>query len=163
MMNRILSLVFLICLFSCKQKAEKVQVQKGVSKEVNLKEIDSEEVRTISTMVTDYDTLINRVKKRGDVEAYYELFYSFKDCCFRESTDSVMVYSKIMAEKFNYERAYWDYYSAFLEKYHIDYSNFPQIDISKIDKKEKGKLENWFKMMIRKKLMTQQAFDSIKR
>lgn len=154
--NRILALIFLLCLFSCKEKVE--QVQKEIPEE-----IDSEEVRTISTMVTDYDTLINRVKKRGDLDAYDELYYGFKDCCFRESTDSVMVYSKIMAEKFNYERAYSDYYSAFLEKYHIDYSNFPQIDISKMDKKEKEKLENWFKVMIRKKLMTQQTFDSIKK
>lgn len=156
--NKILGLVFLLCLFSCKEKVEQVQAQKEIPKE-----IDQEEVRTISTMVTDYDTLINRVKKRGDLDAYDELYYGFKDCCFRESTDSVMVYSKIMAEKFNYERAYSDYYSAFLEKYHIDYSSFPEIDISKIDKKEKEKLENWFKVMIKKKLMTQQTFDSIKR
>ncbi|MXO06567.1 hypothetical protein [Flavobacterium sp. HBTb2-11-1] len=158
-MTKILSLVFLFCLFSCKEKTEELKVLK----EQNLEEIDQEDVRTISTRVTDYDTLINRVKKKGDVEAYDELFYSFKDCCFRESTDSVMLYAKIMAEKFNYERAYFDYYQAMLEKYNIDNSNFPQIDISKMNKKEKLKLENWFKMMVQKKLITQRRVDSIKR
>lgn len=158
MKNKILGLILLLFLFSCKEKVEQVQVKKEIPEEIN-----QEEVRTISAMVTNYDTLINRVKKRGDLDAYDELYYGFKDCCFRESTDSVMVYSKIMAEKFNYERAYSDYYAAFLEKYHIDYSNFPQIDISKIDKKEREKLESWFKIMIKKKLMTQQTFDSIKK
>lgn len=158
MMSRVLALFLLLCLFSCKEKVEQVKVQTEMPEE-----IDQDGVKTISAMTTNYDTLINRVKKRGDLDAYDELYYGFKDCCFSESTDSVMVYSKIMAEKFNYERAYSDYYSAFLEKYHIDYSNFPQIDISKIDKKEKEKLENWFKVMIKKKLMTQQTFDSIKR
>lgn len=60
----------------------------------------------MNAITTNYDTLINRLKKHGDTDAYDELFYSFKDCCFDESTDSVMVYSKIMAEKFNYEKAY---------------------------------------------------------
>lgn len=55
------------------------------------------------------------------------------------------------------------YYEAVLEKYSIDNSNFPQIDISKMNKQEKLKLENWFKMMVEKKLITQQRFDSIKR
>jgi hypothetical protein len=158
-MNKILSLVFLFCLFSCKEKTEEVKVVK----EQNLEEIDQEDVRTISTRVTDYDTLINRVKKRGDLEAYDELFYSFKDCCFRESTDSVMVYAKIMAEKFNYERAYYDYYDAMLEKHGIDHANFPQIDISKMEKQDKQKLENWFKFMVERKQMSQQTLDSIKR
>lgn len=159
MINRILSFAFLLCLFSCKQKVEQLQIQK----EDTLEEINQEEVRTISSRVTDYDTLINRIKKHGDVDAYDELFYSFKDCCFRESTDSVMVYAKIMAEKFNYERAYCDYYDAILEKHGIDHANFPQIDISKMEKKDKQKLENWFKFMIERKQMAQQTLDSIKK
>lgn len=159
MMNKILGLVFLLCLSSCKEKIEKVKNQK----EENSEGINQNEVRTISSLSTNYDTLINRVKKHGDTDAYDELFYSFKDCCFDESTDSVMVYSKIMAEKFNYEKAYFDYYQAVLEKYGIDNSNFAQIDISKMNKKEKMKLENWFKMMVQKKLITQQRLDSIKK
>jgi len=158
MLNKILGLVFLFCLFSCKEKAE-MQVQK----EENLEEINQDEVTTISARVTDYDTLINRVKKRGDIDAYDELFYSFKDCCFRESTDSVMVYAKIMAEKFNYERAYYHFYDAILEKHGIDYTNFPQIDISKMEKQDKQKLENWFKFMIERKQISQQTLDSIKK
>ncbi len=54
-------------------------------------------------------------------------------------------------------------YQAMLEKYNIDNSNFPQIDISKMNKQEKLKLENWFKMMVQKKLITQRRVDSIKR
>ncbi|WP_165828939.1 hypothetical protein [Flavobacterium sp. HTF] len=158
-MNKILGLVFLLCLFSCREKVEQVQTQK----ENNLEEINQDEVRTISSMTTNYDTLINRVKKNGDTDAYDELFYSFKDCCFDESTDSVMVYAKIMAEKFNYERAYFDYFQAVCYKYNIDYSNFPQIDISKIEKKDKQELENWFKFMVERKQISQQTLDSIKK
>ncbi len=158
-MNKILGLVFLLCLISCKENVEQVQTQK----ENNIEKINQDEVRTISSRTTNYDTLINRVKKHGDVDAYDELFYSFKDCCFRESTDSVMVYAKIMAENFNYERAYYDYYDAILEKHGIDHTNFPQIDISKMEKKEKQKLENWFKFMIERKQINQQTLDSIKR
>lgn len=73
-MNKVLSLVFLCCVFACQQKAEKLPVQK----EQNLEEIDQEDVTTISSITTDYDTLINRVKKRGDVDAYDELFIVFK-------------------------------------------------------------------------------------
>jgi len=129
-MHKILGLVFLLFLFSCKEKAE------GINKD---------EVRAISSMVTNYDTLIDKVKKHGDTDAYDELFYSFKDCCFDESTDSVMVYSKIMAEKYNYEKAYFDYFQAVCYKYSIDYSNFPQTDISKMNKQAKQKTEDWLK------------------
>ncbi|MBB4801291.1 hypothetical protein HNP37_001330 [Flavobacterium nitrogenifigens] len=158
-MNKVLSLVFLCCVFACQQKAEKLPVQK----EQNLEEIDQEDVTTISSITTDYDTLINRVKKRGDVDAYDELFYSFQDCCFSARTDSVMVYAKIMAEKFNYDRAYYHYYDAVLEKNGIDYSSFPQIDISKMKKPEKQKLENWFKFMLERKQIKQETLDSIKK
>jgi hypothetical protein len=147
-MHKILGLVFLLFLFSCKEKAE---------------EINKDEVRAISSMVTNYDTLIDKVKKHGDTDAYDELFYSFKDCCFDESTDSVMVYSKIMAEKYNYEKAYFDYFQAVCYKYSIDYSNFPQTDISKMNKQAKQKTEDWLKIMAEKKLITQQDFETIKR
>jgi hypothetical protein len=158
MRNKLLGLVFLLCLFSCKEKVEQLQIQKEIPEGIN-----QDEVRTISARTKDYDTLINRVKKRGDVDAYGELFYSFKDCCFRESTDSVMVYAKIMAEKFNYEKAYFDYFEAICYKYDVAYSNFSETDISKMDKYERLKLESWLKIMVEKKLITQQAFDSVKK
>lgn len=161
MKGKIIFILIIFFFVSCKQKEAKDIQEVRIVKED--KDVDQDKVVTMNAITTNYDTLINRVKKHGDTDAYDELFYSFKDCCFDESTDSVMVYSKIMAEKFNYEKAYFDYYEAVLEKYSIDNSNFPQIDISKMNKQEKLKLENWFKMMVEKKLITQQRYDSIKR
>lgn len=160
MVNKILGLVFLLCIFSCKEKIEDIQIQKEKPIEVN-----HDEVRTISTMTTNYDTLINRVKKRGDTDAYDELFYSFKDCCFDQSTDSVMVYSMIMAEKYHYERAYFDYFSAFCEKNNVEenYQDFSKIDISKTDKVSKKQAEDWLRIMLSKKLITQEDFNNVKR
>lgn len=112
---------------------------------------------------TNYDTLVNRVKKKGDEDAYLELFYNFKECSIEVRTDTLMAYAKIMALKHNNERGYYDYLQALYEKYGVDYSNSSKNDISKLDKVSKKPIENWLKLMLDKKMMTKKDFDAIKR
>ena len=123
------------------------------------------EAITMNQITTNYDTLIKRVKKEGNEEAYDELFYSFMDSNESERTDSLMIYSKIMAQNFNFEKAYFDYFKALCEKYNIevDYSNYSTIDISSLDKHSKKKAINWLKNMEDKKIITTEQYNLIKK
>lgn len=119
----------------------------------------------MNQITTNYDTLIHRVKNHGNIDAYDELFYGFIDANENERTDSVLKYSKVMAEKFNYERAYFDYFGAFEEKYNVkvDFKKYSSIDISKVEKAPREEATELLKNMIREKMMTQEQFDSIKK
>lgn len=147
------SIIILISIISC-QKKQKFDTVK-----------DSDTVVTMSQSTTDYDTLTKRVKYKGEIEAYDELFTSFMDSNESERTDSLMIYSKIMAEKYNYRSAYFDYFDALLRKNEvaINYDNFYHVDISKIPSTSKKQAEDWLKRMLEKKIITQQQYDSVKR
>lgn len=147
------SIIILISIISC-QKKQKFDTVK-----------DSDTVVTMSQSTTDYDTLTKRVKYKGEIEAYDELFTSFMDSNESERTDSLMIYSKIMAEKYNYRNAYFDYFDALLRKNEvaINYDNFYHVDISKIPSTSKKQAEDWLKRMLEKKIITQQQYDSVKR
>jgi hypothetical protein len=120
---------------------------------------------SISQMTTNYDTLIHRVVKTGDLDAYDELFYGLKDSNEAERTDSVMIYSKIMAEKFNYERAYFDYFYALCEKYDIevDFDHCSNINLTRMGKLPRKEATDWLKKMVAKKMITEKEFDLIKK
>lgn len=149
----ILTLLFLGVL-SCKEK----------SKTINIPEKE-EKVTTMNQITTDYDTLANRVKNKGMVEAYDELFYSFMDANEAERTDTLMIYSKIMAEKYNYKKAYFDYFKALCEKYdiNVDYNDYKNINVSKLKGSQKKQAEEWLNKMLEKKIITQSEFNSIKK
>lgn len=129
------------------------------------KPISQNEVITMNQITTDYDTLINRVKFKGNIDAYDELFYGFMDSNKTERTDSLMIYSKIMAEKYNYEKAYIDYITALCEKNDIefDFSNFSTINVSLMDKSSRKQAEDWLKKMLEKKVITQEQYNSVKK
>lgn len=149
---------------SCKKKETKDVKEVKIAKQENdYSDIDQDEVVTMNAIRTNYDTLVNRVKKMGDEDAYLELFYDFKESAIEVRTDSVMVYAKIMALQHNYERGYYDYLQALYEKYNVDYSDSSKIDISKLDKVSKKPIEDWLKLMLDKKIMTKKDFDAIKR
>ena len=164
MKSRIIFILLVLFFVSCKEKETKDAKEVKIAKqEKNHEDYDQDKVVTMNAITTNYDTLVNRVKKKGDEDYYLELFYDFKECGKEIRTDSVMTYAKIMALKYNYERGYYDYLQALYEKYDVDYSDFSKIDISKLDKISKKPIEDWLKLMLDKKIMTQKDFDAIKR
>ncbi|KFF10108.1 hypothetical protein IW15_21455 [Chryseobacterium soli] len=110
-------------------------------------------------------TLFNLVKGKGDTIAYSKLFYFLMDSNKEGRTDTLIYYSKIMAEDFNNEGAYLDYFKAICEKYdiNVDFGNYSSIDISPMNKFSKEKAENWLKKMLAKKIITKEQYDAIKK
>lgn len=163
MKSRIIFILLVLFFVSCKKKETKDIKEVKIAKQENdSSDIDQDEVVTMNAIRTNYDTLVNRVKKKCDEDAYLELFYDFKESAIEVRTDSVMVYAKIMALQHNYERGYYDYLQALYEKYNVDYSDSSKIDISKLDKVSKKPIEDWLKLMLDKKIMTKKDFDAIK-
>ena len=156
--------IILICITFLSSSCQKKKEIDSPKKEIDIPKKD-DEVFTISQITTNYDTLIKRVKNKGNIDAYDELFYGFIDANETERTDSVMVYSKIMAEKFNYWKAYFDYFEAFGKKHDlkIDFENYSEIDISKFDGKRKKEATDWLKKMVKAKIITIEEYDSIKK
>lgn len=149
----VITIGFFVTLSSCDKRKVISQTQKD------------EKITTMNQITTNYDTLINRVKFKGDIDAYDELFFSFMDSNEAERTDSMMIYSKIMAENYNYKKAYLDYFKALCEKFdiYVDYPHYNKIDISRMPQDSKKQAENWLKKMLKKKIISQSQFDSVKK
>jgi hypothetical protein len=162
MKNRIVFLLLLLSFISCKKKTEQKEEVKKANK---LYEVTQDNVITMNTMTTPYDTLIHRIKNSGDRDSYDELFYSFMESTNKVRTDSTMFYSKIMAKKYHYERAYYDYFSALCEKYNVqeNYENFSKINISKMDKVSRKQADDWLQLMLDRKIITEKDFKAVKR
>jgi hypothetical protein len=164
MKSKIIFILLVLSFVSCKEKETKdIKEVKITKQEKDSSNVDQDKIVTMNAITTNYDTLVNRVKKNGNEDAYLELFYDFKECGKEVRTDTVMVYAKIMALKHNNERGYYDYLQALYEKYNVDYSDFSKIDISKLDKTSKKTIEDWLNLMLAKKIMTKKDFDAIKR
>jgi len=147
------SILILIFIISCQKKQKNDKIK------------NNDTVVTMSQITTNYDSLVKRVRYKGNIDAYDELFYGFMDSNEAERTDSTMIYSKIMAEKYNYEKAFFDYFKALCEKYNIDvdFSNFSTINISLMNNSSKLQAEDWLKKMLEKKIITQQQYNSVKK
>ncbi|KMQ58734.1 hypothetical protein ACM40_17255 [Chryseobacterium sp. BLS98] len=152
-MKSLIILMVSLLIVSCKEKVNTLEPP-----------MNQDNVTTMSS-ISNYDSIVNLVKTKGDTLAYSELFYFLKDSNKRDRTDTLMYYSKIMAEKFNNESAYLDYFEALCEKYDIkvDFSNYSSIDISSMDKTSKQKAENWLNDMLEKRIISKEQFDSIKK
>jgi hypothetical protein len=155
-----IKIIFILLSFflsSCKDKEEKHSPNKV--------EINPEEVITMNQITTNYDTLVYRIREKGDEDSYDELFYGLMESTTAEQTDSVMVFSKIMAEKYHYERAYFDYFQALCRKSNIsyDYGDYSSLNLVKMDSALKKQAETWLKKMIKDKMITEQQYDSIKK
>ena len=148
----IIYLLLIFGFFSCK-------------KNIIQKDLNQEEIITMNQTSSDYDTLTNRVKKKGDANSYDELFYSFMDSNEGEQTDSLLIYLRIMAEKYNYDRAYFDYFEALCRKHDVDvdYSNYSNINISKMNEVNKKHALEWLNKMLKNKIILEKEFDSIKK
>jgi hypothetical protein len=149
----------LFLLISCKKNNEIDKLKKEI--ENTFKE---DKVFTINQITTNYDTLVKRVKNDGNEDAYDELFYGFIDANETTRTDSVMIYSKIMAKKFNHVKAYFDYFEAFGKKYDIEtnFRDYSKIDISKLKPNTKKEATDWLKNMVKAKIITIEQYDSNK-
>ncbi|GEJ48141.1 hypothetical protein [Chryseobacterium sp. ON_d1] len=152
-MKNLIILILYLLIISCKEKINSLTPP-----------INQDSVITMSS-VSNYDSIAKLVKTKGDTLAYSELFYFLKDSNKRDRTDTLMHYSKIMAEKFNNEQAYLDYFKALCEKYDIEvnFGDYSSIDISLMDKSSKQKAKSWLNKMLEKKIISKDQFDSIKK
>lgn len=148
-----ITVLFLLTLFSCEKSKIPIEPKKD------------ERIITMNQITTNYDTLVNRVKLKGSNDAYDELFFSFMDSNEHERTDSMMVYSKIMAEKYNYQKAYLDYFKALCEKFdiYIDYPHYDKLDVSKMPEDSKKQVKEWLNQMLEKKIIIKEQYDAIKK
>lgn len=151
-MKKIVILTLMVLLNSCKKK------------ETFDKPASQDEVITMSN-ISNYDSITKLVKTKGDTLAYDELYYFLMDSNKEDRTDTLMYYSKIMAEKYNSDLGYFYYFTALCEKYDIPFkdANYSSINISSLDKSSKRQAEDWLKKMLEKKVITQEQYESVKR
>ncbi len=152
-MKNIFSFIIIFLLFSCKKENNIVTP------------IIHENVTTMNSISDNYDSITTKVKKLGDEEAYSELFYHLKDSNFEGRTDSLMVYSKIMAEKYHFEKAYIDYLDAVTEKHGIENNieNYSTINLSQLKSKEKQEIIDWLSKMVEKGIIREKQFQEVKK
>lgn len=117
---------------------------------------------SINQITSNSDSLKIKIKKVGDTIAYNELYYGFKDSNEAESVDSTMVYSKIMAKKFNYNIAYLHYFDAICEKNNIDpYHDFSNINLNRLDESTKKEAILCLEKMLENKIITKEDYDKV--
>lgn len=151
-MKRLVTIIgFCILVFSCKKS------QTNTEFDIN------EKVITMNA-VSNYDSIVNVVKTKGDTTAYDELFYYLMDSNESDRIDTTIYYSKIMAEKYHFHDAYEHYLNALLEKYNINYDsdNYTTLDISSLKATDKKQIETWLKKMLEIKIITQEEYKSVK-
>lgn len=146
----IITIVFISALFSCQKKDALSKSEKH------------DKVITMNS-ISNYDSIVNLVKIKGDTLAYDELFFYLMDSNEKDRTDTVMYYSKMMAEKYDYKEAYKRYFNAFSEKYKInmDVDNYSTLNMSSLKKAQKKQAEDWLGKMLEKKIITQEQYNSI--
>lgn len=127
--------------------------------------INDGEVITMNQINTDYNTLINKVKFEGDTIAYNELFYHLMETNAEDKKDTIMYYSKIMAEKYNYELAYYNYFTILCDKYGIPFrdNDYSTINLISKDKYSKIQIEEWLKKMLDNKIITYQQYSVVRK
>ncbi len=125
---------------------------------------NQKKIITISQTITKYDSLTYNVINKGDTNSYYEIYYGFMDANEMERTDSVLKYSYIMAEKFHYEKAYFDYLDAVTrkEKFQMDYLNFANNDFQKLKNETKKEIVIWLNKMLKRRIITIEQLNAIK-
>lgn len=165
MINKNYWLLFLVLFYSCKNNKKNIKTNNDTVKAQSQSNIlDSAKTITNSPSTSDYQ-LLSKKALNGNEDAYDELFYIFMDSNKMERTDSLMIYAKVMAEKFNYKKAYLDYFKALCEKYDIE-ANYPYynaVDLSKMPEDSKKVATKWLNKMLEKKIITKEKFDSIKK
>ena len=117
---------------------------------------------SISQITSHSDSLKIRIKNVGDSIAYDELYHGFKDSNEAESIDSVLVYSKIMAKKYNYPNACFHYFDAICEKNGIDpYNDFSKINLTKLDSNSREEAVDCLIKMLENKIITKEDYNKV--
>ena len=113
---------------------------------------ENDKVITMNS-ISDYDSIIHNVKLKGDTLAYNELYYYLMDSNEQDRTDTLMYYSQIMAEKYDYKVAYFYYLVALCEKNNILFkdANYSTINFASVNRLSREQIENWLKKNVRKK------------
>lgn len=161
MKSNIVFVLLLFSLFSCKEN----KLTPNNSTPNHTVDINPEEVITMNQLSISEDTLAYRIREKGDRDSYDELFYSLMETVEPVSTDSVMFYAKIMAEKYQYGRAYFDYLQALCRKSNISYNydDYSTLSLVKMDSATKKQTVDWLNKMIKSKMITKEQYDSIKK
>lgn len=161
MKSKMAYILLLFSLFSCKENIH--TPNNNIANDTV--EVNPEEVITMNELTTNEDTLIYRIREKGDRDSYDELFYNMMETVEPVSTDSVMFYAKIMAEKFQYEKAYFDYLQALCRKSNIsyDYGNYSTLSLVKMDSASRKLAEEWLAKMVKNNLITREEYDLIKK
>lgn len=146
--NNVALIAFVFCTLSCSERKKYEPIR--------------EKGKSISQISSDYDSLIYRVKFKGDSIAFEELYYGYLDSGLDYRTDSLMYYSNIMAEKYNYPDAYIIYFDAFLMKNNIFFDGFRNLNLSSLSIKNREKAKEHLDIMLRKKIISKKDYDSIK-
>ena len=95
---------------------------------------ETQDTVSMNQITSNYDTLIRNVTIKGDTNAYDELFYGLIELSPIE-VDSIIFYSRTMAEKFSYPRAYYDYLDVLCEKNEIEFDRLYNLDLTRTDEK----------------------------
>lgn len=129
------------------------------------KEGEKEGVVSINQVSNMHDSLIHKIRIKGDTNAYDELFYGFIDSNKTERTDSILRYARVMAEAFKYERAYFDYLKALCEKNMIEshWDNLSDLNLTNLDENSKAPIISWLRQMLKDEVITQDEFDSVEK
>lgn len=123
----------------------------------------NDDIVSISSLSTNYDSLIELVVIKGDTNAYEELYYYYVESDNKERIDSILFYSRIMASNYNYERAYFDYLRVLCESNGLrnNFQSVTEINLSESDDVVKIQIKQWLTEMLEKKMISQEEFDSV--
>jgi hypothetical protein len=125
--------------------------------------IETKDAVSMNQITTNYDSLIRYVIVKGDTNAYDELFYGLFELTPKERVDSILYYSRTMAETFNYPRAYYDYLDVLCEKHKIKFDRLYNLDLISADEKSKKTIVDWLDRMLADKIITKEEFDTVKK
>ncbi|MCE2997120.1 MAG: hypothetical protein ACK5PC_17020 [Cyclobacteriaceae bacterium] len=118
---------------------------------------------SINQITSNYDSLISNVTVKGYTSAYNELFYGLIDLNEKERVDSILYYSNIMADKFGYPIAYYDYLRALCEKNKIEFDRLHNLDLTNTDQQSRKIIVDWLDRMVLDKVITKEEFDLVKK
>ena len=121
------------------------------------------EVKAFNSLTDEYDVISKKITLKGDTLAFDGLYnYLSLEGTFEEKTDTLMYYSKIMAIKYDYKNAYFNYVYSFLEKKNIYYyDGIAKLNLSALNFEDKKLMKDWLLKMNQKNIITSAEYNSV--